>query len=354
MNRIELRCITIIVTLIISLFFSSCKSRPGAIYGNGGSRGEERAQFADNLKKEMKGFVPESHQWKVIPQDCYPFGFPSEQQIQEWEFLCEKRNAIDSLSRSYLTEGFANMRQMTTVSDFIELWYHEESYLKNDDLTTWRLLQYEKDGTYGYWDSEFDKFNTLQNTIQSLLLYSPQTQMDINFHDCLVADFQEYYDRLIVCEAIRHSNRKLATALEMEQNAWLYYHAALDSSFRMINDNPYEMKGSAWPMAISGILYDNAYMRQLSLEDFYFAMTDNLDYQFAHKSSRIGVYTIERHSTVSDRKVLDEYQNFFTPEEHNAKTVMHTALQNEMKAWQKWMSARKRVSSLLSGLCKDV
>ena len=55
------------------------------------------------------------------------------------------------------------------------------------------------------------------------------------------------------------------------------------------------MVGSAWSMAISGIAYDNALMRELSLEDLYFALTDSLDYQFAHKRSMIGEYEIERH-----------------------------------------------------------
>lgn len=305
--------------------------------------------------------IPVFHHWRKIPSDYYYFDVPTDDDVEEWMALCEERNQLDSSSRRYVQGYYANMNQFMTVMDFYELWYHDDSYLEDDKLTTWRLMQYDSLSVIVP-DSEFDKFHSLRNAIQGLLLYEPQSQWDMNFHAGLESDFQEYYDRVIFREAVRHSDSMLADALTQEQEAWLGYHAALDSAFRVIDGDPHGMVGSAWSMAISGISYDNALMRALSLEDFYFALTDSLDYQFAHKRSMIGEYEIERHERVTDKRVLKEYgrfmdyfndKTFFDPEFSYSVTELRSALENEKKAWQSWMASREEVSARLSGLCKD-
>ena len=104
-------------------------------------------------------------------------------------------------------------------------------------------------------------------------------------------------------------------------------------------------------------------MRALSLEDFYFALTDSLDYEISHKRSVIGVYDIEKHSLVSDASVSNEYSrfkdffkdhSFFDPEYSYPESELRSALDDEMRAWEKWMATRRIVSSLLDGLCKEV
>jgi hypothetical protein len=88
-----------------------------------------------------------------------------------------------------------------------------------------------------------------------------------------------------------------------------------------------------------------------------------VDYEFAHKRSKIGEYDIERHERVSDEDVFQEYaafkrflsdSTFFDPERHYPEQMLRSALDKEMRAWSGWMSSRRRVSSLLTGLCKDV
>ncbi|MBQ5985000.1 MAG: hypothetical protein IJL56_08520 [Bacteroidales bacterium] len=309
---------------------------------------------------DQEQYIHITHNWRDIAQEEYHFDAPRDVEVKKWEGLCEARNAFDSVAKSDL-DCFADANQMMTVQDFIQLWYNEESYLEDDDLTTWRLMQYDKELS-SYCDSEFDRFSMVKNAIQSLLLYCPMSQMDINYHSALEQNFQEYYDRLLLKEAIRHSEKRLSDALEREQDHWLQYQTALDSSFRSIQGDPNGMGGSAWPMAICGILEDNAIMREISIMDFYFALTDNLDYEFLHKTSRIGEYEVERHAEVKDKDVLDEYkrfmvlieQSFFDPECHYSKTVMRNALKKEMTAWKGWMSSRKQVSDNLEESCKSV
>ncbi len=301
------------------------------------------------------------HYWRDISNDEYYFNIPSEEQVNTWKALCEEKNRPDSVSRRYLQGYYANMNQYMTIQDFVEIWYGDGDNLKNDDFTTWRLMQYNS-LPFIQPDSEFDKFYVLKNTIQGLLLFEPQSQWELNFYAGLESDFQEYYDRILVREAIRHSNEKTADLLKEEENAWINYHEALNSAFQIIDGSPDGMVGSAWPMAIGGIAYDNAQMRALSMEDFYFALTDSLDYHIAHRKSLIGQYEIERHAQIDNSSVLKEYlrfmdffkdESFFEPEYSYSVSELRSVLEDEMKAWQGWMLSRDKVSSTLTGLCKD-
>ena len=305
--------------------------------------------------------LPVFHYWRDISNDEYYFDIPSEEQVDTWKALCEEKNPSDSVSRRYFQGYYANMNQYVTIHDFVEIWYGDGENLKNDSFTTWRLMQYDS-LPFIQPDSEFDKFHVIKNTIQGLLLFDAQTQWELNFLAGLESDFQEYYDRVLVREAIRHSSERTAKFLEEEENAWIRYHDALNNAFQIIDGSPHGMVGSAWPMAICGIAYDNAQMRALSMEDFYFALTDNLDYQFAHKRSMIGEYDIERHEQIDNQIVLKEYlrfmdffndETFYEPDYSYPVSELRSVLEEEMKAWQGWVLSRDKVSSTLTGLCKD-
>lgn len=324
--------------------------------------GRYSESFGEDADIDWDEVIPVFHHWRSISPDSYYFGAPADSTVERWEALCEERNPQDSVSRRSVQGYFGNMNQYMTVNDFAELWYRDGSCQFDDDFTTWRLMQYDSLSLKAVPDSEFDKFNGIKSAIQSLLMYEPQFQFDMNIHSGLEEDFQEYYDRVLVREAIRHSDRTLADALEKEQEAWLAYHSALDAAFRIIDGNPEGMVGSAWTMAICGILRDNADMRALSLEDFYFALTDSLDHYYAHNRSYFGEYEIVRHDTIDDRMVLEEYRSFmdfcrderfFTPGECYPVEELRGVLEDEMKAWEGWMSSRSAVSSRLTGLCRD-
>ncbi len=325
-------------------------------------RFEHLAEVTKDSDADREDNIHVFHHWREIDEGDYFFEVPSAKRVEEWKALCEERNPLDSASRGFIEGSYADMNQFVTVGDFIQLWYHDDSRIRDDELTTWRLMQYDS-LSFSSPDSEYDKFARIRNVYLDLLCFDAQSQWEMNFQSGLEADFQEYYDRILVREAIRHSALAVAAALREEENSWLRYHTAVDSAYCVIGGSPHGMVGSAWPMAISGILLDDACMREYSLADFYFALTDKLDYEFAHKRSKIGEYDIERHERVSDEDVFQEYaafkrflsdSTFFDPERHYPEQMLRSALDKEMRAWSGWMSSRRRVSSLLTGLCKDV
>ena len=372
-TRIKIAFAVAVAGLTVLGFYGIRNQPPGCTYIEAPDKGLKAPEYmtcaeryyeniGEDADVDWEELIPVFHHWRDIPSFDYYFDAPSNATIEGWKALCVERNPQDSVSRRSVQGNFANMNQYMTVNDFIGLWYRDESRLHDDELTTWRLMQYDSLSLNAVPDSEFDKFYGIKNAIQGLLMYEPQSQWDMNFCSNLEESFGEYYDRLLVREAMRHSDMSLADALKKEQEAWLTYHSTLDAAFRIIDGNPLGMTGSAWPMAICGILRDNADMRSLSLEDFYFAMTDSLDYHIAHKRSYIGEYEIERHDPVDDGRVLEEYrrfmdfckeERFFTPGESYSVEELRGVLEDEMRAWQGWMYSRRAVSSRLTGLCKD-
>ena len=297
------------------------------------------------------------HYRRDIEKSDYLFDVPTDEQISSWKRLCEEKNQYESEQNTGVPGYYLNMNQYVSIYDFAELWYSDNSYIDNIDLTLWRLAQYDYNSSYSP-DSEYDRFYYLKNAIQGLCLFEAPFQFELNLKAGLEADFQEFYDKVLVREAIRHSSNDIAKALEDEETAWQSYHAELDSTFRIIDGTPNAFVGSAWPMAISGIAYDDAQMREESLADFYFALTDSLDYKIRHKKSVIGEYDLVKHSTIQDERVLKEYRLFMDSLEEDDLYYpipeRKKALEREMNAWKEWMKSRATVSSLLAGLCKEV
>ena len=314
-------------------------------------------KHTDSTRKAWNDTVHVFHHWRDLEKSDYLFDVPTDEQISSWEHLCEDNNQYDSEQNIGVPGYYLNMNQYVTIYDFAGLWYRDDSYIDNLDLTLWRLAQYDYDSRYSP-DSEYDRFYYLKNAIQGLCLFDAQFQFELNLNAGLEADFQEFYDKVMVREAIRHSSTDIAKALEDEETAWQSYHAELDSTFRIIDGTPNAFVGSAWPMAISGIAYDDALMREESLADFYFALTDSLDYKIRHKKSVIGEYDLVKHSTIQEERVLKEYRLFMDSLEEDdiyyPVPERKKALEREMNAWKEWMKSRAKVSSLLTGLCKEV
>ncbi len=345
-----------------------------ALYATAGC-GQRRTTKSSNRDEEMSNYeqlfykhtdltrnawndtVHVFHYWRDIDKSDYLFDVPTDEQISSWKRLCEEKNQYESEQNTGVPGYYLNMNQYVSIYDFAELWYSDNSYIDNIDLTLWRLAQYDYNSSYSP-DSEYDRFYYLKNAIQGLCLFEAPFQFELNLKAGLEADFQEFYDKVLVREAIRHSSNDIAKALEDEETAWQSYHAELDSTFRIIDGTPNAFVGSAWPMAISGIAYDDAQMREESLADFYFALTDSLDYKIRHKKSVIGEYDLVKHSTIQDERVLKEYRLFMDSLEEDDLYYpipeRRKALERDMNAWKKWMERRAKVSSLLAGLCKEV
>ncbi len=311
--------------------------------------------ITDTTNVNWSEYVPIFHFWKDIPDGDYLFGVPTAEQVASWQNLCEQETPADSVMRFFVQQYCFNMNQYMTIQDFMNIWGRQDPYGSDDAFTLWRLEQYDSEVHTVY--SEFDRFQILKNTIQSLCSYDAQFQFEMNFKAGMEEVLQELYSRTMLRESIRHSKPWVATALRKENEVWEEYHSQLDSTFRIIDGEINGLVGSAWPMAISGILCDDARIREESLADFYFVLTDSLDYEIRHKKSMIGAYEIERHSALPEEKVLREYQSFMSSLEEDGLAYpvpqRKKALSLEMEAWKKWMTCRKEVSSLLVGQVKE-
>ena len=311
--------------------------------------------ITDTTEVNWSEYIPIFHFWKDISDGDYLFDVPSAEQVASWQNLCEQETPSDSVIRCFVQQNCLNMNQYMTIQDFMNIWGKQDPYGSDDAFTLWRLEQYDTE-THSL-DSEFDRFQILKSTIQSLCCYNAQFQSDLNFKTGLEVVLQELYDRTMLREAVRHSKPWMATALKKENEAWEEYHAQLDSTFRIIDGEINGLVGSAWPMAISGILFDDARIRETSLADFYFALTDSLDYKVRHKKSVISIYELEKHTEIQEEKVLREYRDFINSLEEDEFAYPISQRKNvltmEMNAWRKWMKSRKEVSSLLTGLVKE-
>ena len=283
------------------------------------------------------------HFWRKLADKDYLFDVPDPKLVIEWIALCEKRSPIDSMMREGFPAYYQNMNQYVTFWDFVELWYNEDSRIADNDLALWRLAQYNH--SINLPSSEYEKFSLLKDAIHNLCNFEAEYQYEMNVRSELEADFQELYDRVLVREAIRHSDTSIAKALEKEEKAWQEYHAELDSTFIILDGYPEGLDGARLkPMATSGIALDDAHIRETSISDFYFALVDSLAYS-------------ERHSHISENNIIREYNRFMDSLEETVYNYpipqRRKALGREMDAWGKWMKSRSVVSSLLTGLCKE-
>lgn len=352
----------ILYIFVFALIFVSCGSNPstGSTADNQSSQHRNCSDLyyevmTDTVSVDWSEKIPVFHYWRDIPQEDYLFSAPTAEQVASWQSLCEKETPSDTVLRSEVQKNCRNMNHYMTIRDFMNVWPEQEPYGSDEAFTLWRLEQFDEDVHSP--NSEFDRFHFLKNSIQSLCNYEAYFQFEMNFQAGMGHHLQELYDRTMLREAIRHSQPQLSKALEKENLAWEGYHAQLDSTFRIIDGDIHGLDGSAWSMAISGILYDDAQTRETSLADFYFALTDSLDYEVRHKNSVIGVYELEKHAVIPEQRVQREYRNFMNSlvEDEFSYPISQRkkALAMEMNAWRKWMGCRKEVSSLLTGLVKD-
>lgn len=311
--------------------------------------------ITDTTEVNWSEYIPIFHFWKDIPEGDYLFDVPSAEQVASWQNLCEQETPSDSVMRCFVQQNCFNMNQYMTIQDFMNIWGKQDPYGSDDAFTLWRLEQYDMD--IHTLDSEFDRFQILKKTIQNLCCYDAQFQFEMNFKAGMEEVLQELYCRTMLRESIRHSEPWVATALRRENEAWEEYHTQLDSTFRIIDGEINGLVGSAWSMAISGILYDDARIREASLADFYFALADSLDYEIRHKRSMIVAYELEKHSVIPEERVLREYSYFMSSLEENELAYpvpqRKKALSLEMDAWKKWMTYREEVSSILTGRAKE-
>lgn len=305
----------------------------------------------DRANVDWEEEIPIFHYWRDIRPDEYLFNVPTQERIEEWKRLCEEENRRNSVAREYIQRRWHNMNHYMTALDFP----YEQKEL-DDAFVEWRLEQYYLGIRKP--ESEYERFMYLKSAINSLCDYSPQTDGGVAHWSRLRSRLDLFYSRILRKELMRHSSGRLAEALAEENLAWEAYHTQLISTYKTLHfvDEPcYNDFGSlTCAIQISG---DNAQIRNSSLEDFYFALTDGADYEMRHGSSRV------RHTDMPESRVLQEYENFIEAlgiKNYNIWAsrdipleFQENALRDEMNAWKRWIQSRKSVSSLLDGFVKD-
>lgn len=300
-------------------------------------------EVEEGIDIDWEEVIPVFHYWREIAAEEYLFVTPTEKQISYWKKQCEKENGVDSAWRRGVQGYCVNMNHFMTIQDLLSVWARQKSYGGDLDFIMWRLQQYDTDShSIG---SEYERFMILRQIINRLCNYSPGSQIEENLKAGMETTLEEFYCRMIFREAMHHSSSNLANLLKKENLAWESYHTQLDSTYRILDAE--NRMGSAYPMAICGIMKADADIRKLSLEDFYFALTNCIDYD------------IPCHSVISIDKVIKEYKGFIRALKENEEENSHhfqtrrKALEAEMDAWNRWVESRNAISSQLKGLVKD-
>lgn len=278
-----------------------------------------------------------SHEWKGIADSEYLFVVPTKDSIVAWKTRCETINGPDNyrISNAVLVQ-YKDVNQYVTICDLIGVW-QANNYVVDDSFTLWRIEQFRRDTINP--NTLKDKFAILDNAIDSILAFEPYYKFEYDDWFYLSCRLQEFYDRLLLREAISRSDEHIAEALQKEDASWLEYQAALDSTYRVISTERHGYNGSSWGQAICGAREDNAHIREVSLVDYCFSIDEQ--------------YTSEKHTLVSEERVLNEYQHFINSIQEDEDLlpviVRRKALKYEMSAWERWLAARNKVSSLLNG-----
>ncbi len=102
----------------------------------------------DSTRNAWNDTVHVFHYWRDIEKGDYLFDAPTGEQVTSWERLCEESNQYDPKQNTGVPGYFLNMNQYVTIYDFRELWYRDDPYIDDLDLTLWRLVQYDYDSSY--------------------------------------------------------------------------------------------------------------------------------------------------------------------------------------------------------------
>lgn len=272
---------------------------------------ESNAMVQDAVQEEaLPDTVYISRTWSN-PEDWF-CSAPSAEKIQEWKAICEKCND-GRVSRNYLKQ-FADTVQYMTVTDLLNtlIFVSPDVPELGDDFIAWRLSEWDNSSDHRLtFDSEHDRFAYLHDYIMAVTLYETFSQMEINTLSILRERLFEMYTNEIRNTVYRNVPPNQKKLLQMEEGAWKRYSEAEWDAYDKIWRGCYY---NSQPMEGSEFLLDVQVLRQISLLDFVYAITDSLDYTTeGHRWSLIcGMYEPDRHEDFTMRIVDAEYDRFMS------------------------------------------
>lgn len=358
MNK-HMRHLPILFIALICVGISGCGHRSHHQQNSSGGT-VSHIMISDTAQEEdMPDTIHIGRTWSD-PED-WLCSAPSAEQIGEWKAICEKCNN-GWISRCEL-EQFADTVQYLAVGDLLNtlVFVYPDVPELGDDFIAWRLSEWYNavEGFDYAFDSEYDRLAALHDAICSVILYEAGSQMEMNAQSILRERLLEMYTNEIRNTVFRNVPPEQKRLLQAEETAWKKYSdaewEAYDKLWRGTG-----FLGSSQPMGDSDFLSDVHSMRQKSLLDFMYAVTDSLDYTMnGHKWSRIcGMYEPERHRAFTMEAVDTEYDRFMAELHEDEYSypldVQKKALVRNRRAWHEWMDARTKVSHSLSGMPKDI
>lgn len=277
------------------------------------------------------------HYWKAMDSCEYLLSKASSDSVELWKRRCEELNNPDNVGIGQIPSRYANINQYVTIHDLLSIWMSRSYDGSYDDFTLWRLEQFRSDTLHPV--SGYEKYLLLTSTIDGLCDFEPYFKFEYDNWSCLEEELQEFQARLLLHELLPNYDVQIRKALLKEESAWESYHAALDTTYRIISGDPNHFNGSGWGQAIMGIMQDDALIRECSLLDICFSSDEH--------------YVPTTHKSMSNERVLKEYACFMESleenEYHYPVDFRRHMLTFEMHEWDKWMRSRDVVSSLLTG-----
>lgn len=280
------------------------------------------------------------HYWKEMLDEDYLFEVPSPDSVARWKVKCEELNTTNGFN--WIPSRYPTMNQYVTFLDLCARWRDEGRCIRSTEFMLWRLEQFRTDTLKP--DSARARFGILKKVIEDVQDFDPFSTVEYNDLSGLRMELQEFYAEMIYREVLKHSDKKVIQSLKNEKEAWKNYHEALDSTIRVLNEDPYGLMGNTWHQTIWDAGTEDAFIWSCTLEDYYFYLADS--------------QKPEKHKTIAESKVLQEYQEFMNTmaeeEYHHPIPARQKALKYEMTYWRKWMQSRAAVSLQLAGKQKEV
>ena len=283
--------------------------------------------------------------WKNLDTDIYYGNLPSAQEIEQWKAEFEAVNPYDSIQWLNV-DLYKDPGHYLAVSDFIEFIHGPkcDEYVPDDRRLLWRLDQYDplvnqkpKTG--------LDKVLFVRDQYERLLDYECGSQWDMTMWSWLSTDFRDLYGRLLDGEIIVHTSPEVSELIRAEIQCEGNYYDASSLAYQKIEGSP-EWSGSAFPYRVGcfGIL--NIDMANVAKEDLVHSL---------YEPSYLTVYD---GLSITKTLLISEYACFadtFEEEDYCFPVKERKeALYNDRDAFFKWMDARSKVSSHLTGRTKTI
>ena len=201
--------------------------------------------------------------WRDADSIPYLFGKPSKDNIAEYRRRFDSLHLTERYGFYDRIEYFRDIPHIMAVNDFVTLWFATETPYQDDlDMILWRINEYYP---LNCSTTETERYQRFSEQIDSLLLYTLDTQWDYNIHAWLAIKLHEckvefYNYRLLDC------NNEFKDILASEHCAWKEYEETLYDVCDKIVVGKHG--GSGAPMAYGDFFIESYEQRLISLLDY--------------------------------------------------------------------------------------